>query len=67
MSGNLIEGILKECERVRELRAFCVTIGPDGLFAIAGYDAAIFAGEAAVASGEAIDCVRALAILRDCE
>lgn len=64
---NLIEGIQKECERVREILPYYEEIGPSGIFGLAMLRAAIKEGEAAIASGDVVRMLAAFKSLEDCE
>lgn len=56
---NLIEGIQREMNRVRELRTQYVAIGPTGIFGKVLIDDAIRKGEQSIASGDVVEMLRA--------
>jgi hypothetical protein len=64
---NLIEGIQKECNRVRAILPHYEALGPVGFFGVAALKADIAEGEAAIASGDCARMIRALSALEDCE
>jgi hypothetical protein len=64
MPGNLIEEIQKECNRLRDEVLPEYDSIPTGAFAATLMRASIKRAEEAVASGEAVDCVKALHDLR---
>lgn len=63
---NLVDGILQECTRCRELLTAYAEIGPAGRFGHAMIADAIRQGEAAIASGDAVECLAAYKRLQDC-
>ena len=63
---NLVEGIIAECNRVRESVAHYEELGPVGAFGAAILRAAIREGEAALGSGDIVRMIQALKELRDC-
>lgn len=64
---NLIEGILQECNRVRQILPAYDELGPVGLFGANALRCAIADGEAAMGSGDIVRMVRAYLALKDCE
>lgn len=65
---NIIEGIQEECRRVREqLLPAYADIGPAGAFGSLMLKQSVARGEAAIASGDAVEMVRALEDLRGCQ
>ena len=56
---NLIEGIQKECNRVREIIPMYKAIGISGAFGVAMMEASIAQAERAVATGDTVAMVRA--------
>ncbi len=64
---NLIEGILQECNRVRELLPHYEELGPGGVFGLTVLKADIQEGEAVIASGDVVRMVAALKALKECE
>lgn len=64
---NLIEGILAECNRVRDLLVEYKAIGPAGNFGAMALQVAITEAEASIASGDIARMVEALDRLRGCQ
>ena len=64
---NLIEGILNECNRVREIIPHYEAIGPAGNFGAAMLRACIKEGEQAMASGDVVRMVHAYKSLQECK
>lgn len=64
---NLIEGIQKECNRVRKIIPHYDDLGPVGLFGATMLRAAVKEGEEAIASGDVVRMVSAIRALQDCE
>lgn len=64
---NLVEGILKQCQRVREIVPLYEEIGPAGVFGATMLKAAITEGEAALASGDVVRMLAAYKSLEDCK
>lgn len=67
MGETLPGAILKECNRVRELVRHYVDLGPVGDFGRAVLEQDIRRAEAALASGDTVEMIRALQALRECE
>jgi hypothetical protein len=66
-SPNLVEGILEECKRARELADVYKTLGPRGAFALAFIRDAIDSAERALGSGDVVAMLAALTKLRGLE
>lgn len=64
---NLIEGIQKQCNRVREILPHYEELGPTGAFGAAVLRQAIVEGEAAIASGDVVRMLAAYKSLEDCQ
>jgi len=64
---NIIERIQAEANRCRELLTEYANIGPVGAFGRAVIETAIKEGEAAIASGDAVQCVEAYKKLQNCQ
>ena len=67
MTENLVEGIQRQCNRVRELLPHYDAIGPTGAFGKAMLQLAIKNGEAAIASGDVVQMMAAYKELEGCE
>lgn len=67
MAENLVEGIQRECNRVRELIPLYKEIGPAGAFGAAMLKAAIREGEASIASGDVVRMLGAFRSLEGCK
>lgn len=65
--ANLVEGIISECNRAREVLSYYKEIGPAGMFGAAMIEAKIREGEAALASGEVVRMMQAYQTLKDIE
>lgn len=63
---NIIEGIQRQCERVRGIIPHYKEIGPVGIFGLTMLKQAIKEGEAAIASGDTIRMIAAYKSLEDC-
>lgn len=63
--SNLIEGIQKECNRLREAAKMYDEIGPAGMFGAAMLRQDIARGEAAIANGDIIDMVTTCKYLQE--
>lgn len=63
---NLIEGIQREQNRVRELIPLYVEIGPAGAIGAALMRAAVDQGDKAIASGDVLKMLRAYKDLEEC-
>jgi hypothetical protein len=64
---NLVEGILAECNRVRQLVPFYEELGPVGAFGAAMLKAAVAEGEASLGSGDVVRMAAAFKSLQECE
>lgn len=64
--SNLIEAIQKECQRVRETIPHYEAIGPAGAFGAMMLKQSVKRGEAAIASDDMVEMVKALAELKGC-
>lgn len=64
--SNLIEAIQQECTRVREAIPHYEAIGPAGAFGAMMLKQSVQRGESAIASGDAVAMVKALADLKGC-
>ena len=65
--ANLIEGIQRECNRVRAILPAYEELGAVGVFGLTMLKAAITEGEAAIASGDVVRMVYAYKALEDCK
>lgn len=63
--SNLIEGIQKECNRLRECVKMYESIGPAGMIGAAMIKADIQRGEAAIASGDVVEMVTTCKYLQE--
>jgi len=64
---NLIEGILQQCNRCRELIAVYKGLGPSGSFGAVVIQNAIWEGEGALASGDVVRMIAAYKELEGCK
>lgn len=65
MATNLIEGIQKECERLRSFIPIYESIGPAGGFGIMMIKQDIAKGEAAIAGGDIVEMVSVCKYLQE--
>jgi hypothetical protein len=64
---NLIEGLIEQMNRCRELIKMAEEIGPPGAFAKCVYESAIKNAEKAMAGGDVIEMAQAYKQLENCE